>query len=383
MQYSWPYVLVGIVLIVFSLLWTREQEATRKKYYVIASVALLVFFLCLRGFVCDDWENYYPFFQRCTLADTLVFFNGDIDAYEPGYALLNVICKWIFPNYHFFVFIIGILDLYLLLRFAKNRIDNVPLLLLLFLVFDGISISFNLQRNFIAILIYLNALPFLEQRKPIPYFLLCLLAISFHVSSMFYLPIYFFFHKYPSKWLYLSIFIICNVIFLLRISIVEEAINLMGLGELMQDKIITYTETFDSSRLISIGFLERTITGVLIFLFYDKLKEKRNGNGIYINAIIVYFIFYDMFGEFKEMSTRLSYLFVYGYWIIWMDFMVCFMKPNNRTLFTSFVYIYCVLRLLTGCRDPDFKYENILFGSSTYQERMYYHNKNSIYDSKK
>ncbi len=383
MQYSWPYALVGIVLIVFSLLWKREQDTSKKRHYFIAVLCILVFFLCFRGLICEDWPAYYTFFYECSTQDIANYFSGNLIVFEPGYTLLNIICKRIYPSYFFLTFVLGIIDLWLLSRFAKNRVDNIPLFLLLFFVFDGIAIYCNQYRNLLAILIFLNALPFLEQRKPLPYFLLCLLALTFHISAIFYFPIYFFFRHYPNKWIYLSIFVFCNAFFLLRISLVENIVNLLGLSDLFQSKITTYTETYNVSRRISFSFVEHLVIGTLIFCFYDKFKEKRHSNGIYINAIIVYFLFYYLLGEFKEMSTRLSYLFIYGYWILWIDLIGAFAIKNNRRLWIFFVYLYCVVRLLIICRDPDYKYENTLFGSSSYQERLHYHSKNNAVDDTK
>ncbi len=375
MQYSWPYVLVILVLIAFSFLWSREQDVKRKRYYTLASVAVLVFFLGFRGLISEDWPNYYYFFENCSFSDIESYFSGQLNRFEPGYTLFNIVVKSVFPNYFFLTFFISILDLVLMLRFAHSRVENVPLFLLLFLAFDGIAIFCNQYRNFISILIFLNALPYLEKRKPIPYFLLCLLSLTFHVSAILYFPLYFFFHKYPNKWLYLSFFIIFNILFLLHISIVRGIIGFIGLDMIYQSKIATYTDFYDASRLISIGFIERTITGLLIFFFYDRLKERRKGNGIYINAIIMYFFFIYIFGEFKEMSQRLSYLFLYGYWVIWMDLIESFIVRNNKRLFIFFVYMYCLLKISIMCRYPHYKYENILFGSSSYQERLYYYNR--------
>ncbi len=378
MQYSWPYILVALILIALSILWQREQEPKRKSYYTVAAVALFVFFFCFRGFVSTDWQNYLPFYESCSFLDIQYYFEGNFDSFEPGYTLLNIICKGIWHNYHFLVFVIGVIDLILLVRFAKRRTDNIPLFLLLFIALNGITIFCNQHRNFIAILIFLNALPFLEQRRPLPYFLLCLLALTFHISAIFYFFVYFFFLRYPSKWLYLTVFLVCNAIFLLHVSLVQAFIGLIGLDEIFQEKIIAYTETYDASRVLSIGFLERTMTGILIFIFYDKLKNVRKGSGIYINAVIFYYLFVYLIAEFEELSQRLSYLFIYGYWFVWIDLIRCFAIQNNRKLYIAYVYLYCVLRMWFGCALPDYKYENILFGSSTYEERLYFHHKYGI-----
>ena len=66
---------------------------------------------------------------------------------------------------------------------------------ILYLCFGGIIMSTNLMRNTIAIMIFINAIKYIDERKPIQFFLLCILAITFHLSALMYLPTYFFLHK--------------------------------------------------------------------------------------------------------------------------------------------------------------------------------------------
>lgn len=138
-----------------------------------------------------------------------------------------------------------------------------------------------------------------------------------------------------------------------------------------------YTEKYDSSTTISIGYIERLMTGLLIFCYYDKLVKIRKENIIFINAYIVYFLMFFLLSEFNIISLRMSGLFTFAYWIIWYDFLKCFSINNNKKLYIAFVTLYCIMKMIGTTNMITSQYDNILFGSKSYEERLYIHNRYS------
>lgn len=375
MLYTLPYLsLIAFLGIIGFLFDNTEDDALKRKFNIIAVSVFFIFF-GFRGFILSDWIVYYPFFFSCSFDDLTEYTIGSMSTFEPGFTLLTLICKSIFEDFHFYVFVCTLIDTVLLLNFFRKRVDNIPMVLMIYIVFEGLVLSTNLMRNSIAILIFLNALDYLEKRQPLQYFTLCTVAVMFHMSVFIFFPLYFFFHKTYSKWIYLAIFIACNVIYLGHISIVLSLASLLGLDEQFSAKIRAYTEYYDQGTGLSIGYLERLFTGLLIFLYYDKLQEVRKNNGVYINGILAYFIMFFFFSEFQVLSKRFAILFAFGYWIIWIDLIKCFHFDNNRRLFKAFVFVYCLMRTAGSTYLPDFDYDNILFGSKSYQERLYIHNR--------
>lgn len=379
MQYSFPYLLLILSLGLLSLLYCDFKEAGLKQRANIIAISIFVFFFGFRGYIMSDFITYYPYFESCTF-DYLKYYSiTTSDYWEPGFTLLNLVCKGIYNNFFFFQFVCFSIVFALLLRFFIGiaRIENLALALMLYTTFEGLVISTNLLRNGIAIMIFLNALPYIQQRRPLPYFALCTLAITFHLTSVIFLPLYFFFHRNCNRWVFLGIFLLCNFVFLAHIPIAVSLASLAGLGENIVTKVSAYTEHFASSTGISIGYLERLLTGGLIFLYFDHLKEIRKDNAIYINGIIAYFVMYFCLSQFEVMSKRFATLFAFGYWVIWTDLIKAFAIENNRKLFRMFIVMYCVLRMAGTAFLPDFKYENILLGNqSTYEQRKIYHNRN-------
>lgn len=290
------------------------------------------------------------------------------------------ICKALTNNYHFLVFICTLINVSLLLFFFKKRLDNIPLSFVIFLTFGGYVMSTNLMRNSIAILIFVNALTYLEQRKLLPYIGLCILAATFHVSALLYLPLYFIINYRYNKYVYLGLFIIANAIFLLHLPVITIILtHILGdVGGLVQMKIESYTSgNLDEMKTLSIGYLERLFTGIMIFCYYDKLYELREENKVFINLFLLYILASFMLSEFSEISLRVSNLFICAYWIIWIDMMECFSIKNNRRLYICFISLYCVIKMIGNTNLITSLYDNVLFGAKSFEERLYIHNRYS------
>ncbi len=379
MIYSIPYILITVIFGVIAMLYSSlpPENETAKKNMDIVCIALFILFFGLRGYVGDDWMNYTKFYQDCSFDN--ISFNilkmGSESNYEPGYTILNLICKAITDEYVFFQLVCCCINVFLLYIFLKRNVSNVPLGFMLYVCMGGFLMSINLMRNTFAILIFANAVQFIEKRKPVEYFSLCLLALSFHLSSLMYFPLYFFMHKKCNKWVFLAIFALGNLLFVSHAKVVTALLS--GVGSIVSDKMSSvvelYTEEYDTSKGLSIGYLERLITGTLMICYYDKLTGLKKSNIIFMNMGLIYFSIAFLFSEFDVMSQRLSTLFTIFYWVIWSDLLSCYAYDNNKRLFISFMAIYSVLKVAGLSHFITYDYDNFLFGHKSYNERMYIH----------
>ena len=382
MIYTIPYLILLLLLFYLSLYYEQTEDNSTRSKVSYGCLLLILIFFGFRGFIFDDWQIYYTLFQECSFEN--VWYN--VYTYknarwtcEPGFTLLMATCKSLFDNYYFFNFICTVIVTALLFNFFRQqKFNNFPFAVILYLCFGGIIMSTNLMRNTIAIMIFINDIKYIEERKPMPYFLLCLLAISFHLSALMYLPVYFFLHRRINKWVFVGIFFVGNFIFLTHTSIFLNVMSLfisVDSGRLA-DMLKDYTSgTMDVASGISIGYLERLFTSFLVFCYYDKLVEVRKNNAIFINSFIVYFVLTFYFSEFKEASLRMSYLFIFAYWILWRDLIECFSVENNRKLFVGLLFVYCMLKMVGHTDVITSQYDNVLFGAKSYEERLYIHNR--------
>ncbi len=372
MAYSIPYIILLTLFALCAFAYEYTDDKRRQMIFTMVAFGGFYVFFAFRGYVYTDWMSYAQILKELEWGD---FFNVVDEKqtaviHEPGFTLLCLICKSIVNEYAFLVFVITTIDTFLFLRFLRHwNIKNKPLVLMLFISFEGISIMFNLLRNQIAIFIFLNALEFLRDRKPLRYFLLCTIALSFHLSSILYFPLYFFLHRKINKWVYIGAFCAFFLFYISNISIALTLIKILGLEGILGDKAEFYTEILTSSRQFSpTGTLEKFSLVILVFLYYESLCEK--GKHILINSSLIYFFFYFVFAEFKDFSSRLAILFVFSYWILWTELLTYLKIPNNRKIFATLLFLYCFYITLRAYPSPIQEYDNLLFGGKNKQERL-------------
>ena len=166
MLYPIPYIAICAILGVLSIL--IHQHPDDKDYcrkLTMAGMVACVVFLGFRGFVFHDWYIYYPEFEKLSFYDIQKYEIGS--KREIGWLCFQWICKSIFDNYHFMIFVHSVITLSLLYRFLNRYTQNILLGIIIYLIFDGFTLSINLLRNSFAIMIFLNALPYLYERRPL------------------------------------------------------------------------------------------------------------------------------------------------------------------------------------------------------------------------
>ena len=73
-----------------------------------------------------------------------------------------------------------------------RRQSTTPLLaLVMFILTGSFFLSLNIVAQFMAISVCLYACSFAQQRKPLPFFFLIVLAACFHISALVFIPVYF------------------------------------------------------------------------------------------------------------------------------------------------------------------------------------------------
>jgi len=369
-----------LILTVLALTQDRLSASLRQRMWIPCSF-LLVLFFGLRGYVGDDWLGYVPVYDYVQPKDFhFNIFGNHSFRYEPGFAILAYICRMIAGGggYLFFQFVVTVLQLALLIRFLRRNSDNLPFSLVIFLAMGGLIMLINTMRNTLALFIFLNGLHYISERRFWRYLAVCVVAMMFHMSSFLFIPLYLFLHRPINKWVFLGLFIVSYLIVLLRIPVLSLGIGVIAdmIGGKLSFMVKAYLEDANMNRLsfaLSIGSLERLATGITVFLFWDKLLAIRKENVLYINALLIFFVFYFAFSEVREVGRRLSELFIYSYWIIWPDLLKCMTGRIMRLAYIAFLFAYCSLKVIGTVGYPNTRYENILTGVTRYELRRQQH----------
>lgn len=107
MIYTIPYVLLIVFYGVLAVVYQQTAKDSIKNNTIYLSLFTFIIFFGCRGFVCDDWQSYYPAFQKCSIeyVNYNVFKYNIKWSFEPGFTLLMLLCKNIVNDFNFFCFL--------------------------------------------------------------------------------------------------------------------------------------------------------------------------------------------------------------------------------------------------------------------------------------
>ena len=229
------------------------------------------------------------------------------------------------------------------------------------------------MRNVKSLMLFLLAVPYIAQRRFWPFALLMALAFTFHTSTIFLFPLFFFAHKPISKKVFIILFTPCNALYLSQIDFLKPAIqsaaNLLGGKYAPMTELYLESDLYGASRGISIGYIERFATSLLIIAYYNKLLAQKQSNVIFINMFGIFLVVVLVFNGISIIAERLVCCFwsptgSYG--------RPCSVVSNEcRTwiLFFSCICLYALLRITSITSNAIYKYENIVFQHDSQPER--------------
>ncbi len=378
MIYSIPYMIFFFFLLVLSVIVSekKEDEALCRNLTYLAITVFFIFFGC-RGYIWHDWTIYANNFDKISWSD---LFSYDYTKHrEPIWLFFELICKTIVDDYFFMAFVQCLINTILLVRFFRKYSISVLFALATYLAFNGFEISINLMRNSMAIFIFLNAIPCIEEKKIGRYLLLCTIATGIHFSSVIYIPMYFILNRNINKWVFLAVVLVSYAVLFSNMSIVLKLVGAIGISEgIFATKIDAYSGfgMFGVSRFM---LLQHFIITMMVFCYYEKLKEMSPHNRIFINALLICIVGSYLTSEFTEMSKRIGILFSFSFWILSGYLIKCCYYINNRRLFIGFMTLVLIFNTYTSTAEKIKEYQNWLFGTAEpYEIRLNSFNRNFV-----
>lgn len=383
-----PYLILTIILIVCSLLdiYYLKKKQSKKKVMIFLGL-VYIFFFGLRGFLAWDWLHYYPNFNfSLNLIEAISSGNYNFNLvhnYEIGYKIYVALIKCFTDNYHIFILITTIIDYYLLC-ICFMRYSPYPILsLLLFLVYSGFQIQYDLLRNIKAILLFFFSIYYLEKNKKVIVIGLLIIEILFHSSSLVYLPVYYIIKRNLLKYkkiIYILtlvgiiIFVAQNQVIIKGLELLERLkVNIFLPNNLiLKLKLYLKSETFLVNRGIGLGVIEKFFLFFLVMKNSKKIMRVKYGK-IFANMWILLFFLYLYTNDVRIIQERFSLLIVCSYWIIYPILLKIY-KGRIKLLLVLIILSYSSLKIYKTVNKnteiyPMMKYENILFDFKSYKEK--------------
>lgn len=367
-----PYMEVFGFLLLGGAVDVFGKNERKKHMLFVFSIILLIGFLGLRGFIGWDWWAYYPSYNNLPNG-----FN-----YEIGYEIWSNIFYKIGLSYHHFTFINTVADI-LILAYVLKKYSKYPIFsMFLFLAVQGLSFEVDLLRNAKAVLLFIISIQFIKERKIIPFLILNILGMTFHISSIIYLPMYFILNRNYSRKIILPLIILGNIYYIFDTKLFIHILEYMSsvLPAAVGGKITSYLSIIPQNYKLPIGtlYFERLVTFIMVFFFLHKEKgsrEKENPYSLIMeNSFYIFYLIFLFTSEFFIASTRIGILFIYANWFLWGDII-----ENLRNTKIK-VAVFLIAILIGGNRIYNhfdfngnkilYRYENIITDHKSYEEKM-------------
>ena len=367
------YILTILSLITFSILEIYfDLSLTKRKWIFFIAYLILVLQVGLRWETGTDWIPYLVHFENITdFASTSPFLTG----FEYGYSICVWLVKLILPDYSFFLLLHAVIYYFLIFKSFKRY---TPYLYLSLLMFYTLSMGLmGSNRQLIALAICIYALRYVIEKKPIKFFLLIALAISFHTTSFLFI-IYYFLNRDIKPRAFILILCCSFVIGMSDFpSILFSNIgNLIG-GQ-AAIKVYVYLEgakdTLAEYKLSIIGILKRFI--FLSIFYYNRkyLREKLIYYNILLNGYIIGIAFYFLFAHSLLIMVSKGSLYFNIMEPLLIASQICLLKRKDNRAFAivillvfAFLFFY---QSITIYPDLFLPYKGI-FINSGYHRVMY------------
>lgn len=299
-----------ISLIILSIVFLSFKKYKKIDFlFIIFVTFILAFFNGFRATdIGPDTYRYYKSFQNITevnLKDIFVL-NSEI-----GYNFCQKIFSILIPNYNLWLIFVAVVTFSLLGIFIYKNSRNYFLSYLLFLSLGFYNYSFNIMRQFIALMITSFAFNFIEKKKFYSFFFFVLIASSFHLSAIIFLPAYFIGNIIIKKKSLIFLSVIATLLVIFRDQVANFVIELY-----YQDNAAIMISSYNKSDKLGGTFYFILLTLIIGRLLYKPKDNNDKKNNILFN-LMFFSLIIQSFSSFSYLFTRLN-LYYFFYIIIYI-----------------------------------------------------------------
>ena len=339
------YFVIFIILFAFSVLEISNINRQSNRILIFLSWLILVIVAGTRYETGADWNMYEAFFRETNSIGKFLMTGstGLSTNLEFGYFLLCSILKQFGLGIQFLFFIIVLFNITVITKALKHYTQYVVVGLFVYYSLLYITVEFSLIRQALAASICFYAFRFVVSKEWVKYFLLVLIACSFHRSAVIMLPLYFFFKtRFNNTTLYILI-LSGSLLMLLRIKWLYNSILFAAgmLGDEFYKKALFYmnNEFFGVSRTVGVTFF-LTIFLFLLFMWKRKEIESKKYGGLFFNVFIAYLVIYFYLYEFYEISLRFNLYFTLAFVVLFPYVFEIYKIQYNRIIIMAFLVMY-------------------------------------------
>ena len=349
------FIYLFIIVVLFALSWGRVS-----KQVSLGVCFLLMMFLCFGYMTGSDWRGY----------ESEYYEEFSVRILEPGYMLLSNLFSragvsfWVFHILFKCLFFIVSIDF---IRTHVNKqadysMPNNQLFcgLMLWVASFGFYMLIDCPfRNVISCLVMIPAFNCLLQKRYVLYYVLALLAVSFHYSALvlLFLPLVNV-DNLSTKSLVIIYFAVLIVLSMGGANLIISLVSKF-LPPILQERILYYEESTEAS-VFHLGLIPRLFCLWGILRYRAAIVEQYP----YGNKVISFCYFYLIISLVYSAYPMLfrSALFLAPFYILGMVYALDSMKPSLKIPTKFFWFAIALAITFTGVRSSSYvPYTNILY----------------------
>lgn len=350
------YLIITSIVALFSYLSVTKRDYSFIGYLVVVTLAL---FAGLRHEVGakPDWEVYHQVFYDAPehLSNLFAYFANNARL-EKGYLLYNFIIHSIFDDFNFFLVFTALVTIGVTYKSASIYTPMTILSLLLYMRYGYFQFNMIFLRQGIAVAIFLYSIQYIKSRNAIYYYLLNALAITFHVSLIVVLPLYFFVHKQFRARTFL--FILASAVLLQSINIIKIIADSLPSSNVIFFAFKSYVASGEA-KPFSFSFVEKPLMFFALLYFYDRLAKRFEYYHVFFNLSFIGLIFSILLLQFEDLSDRFVIIFNISN-IVLLTYLMRIFKGIGKPLYLLVLSLIVMFFVFTMTNSEQYTPYNIL-----------------------
>lgn len=347
----------------------KKYEATGKFSYVVWGIAFYAFIFALRYGVGGDFFAYKLAFEEL-INNTTPYYT---ERMEIGFVTLAKVFS-VFKSTCLIFGVVAFLQLFLIVYNLREIKYAYPLVFLAFMLTAQWLAYANILRQVISVGLWLCAIQFALKRKPVFFYGLIALSISFHNSAVVLVPMYplIILKEEWFKSVKLQLSLLAVSIVLMNINVVQQLFaNLNNVVAFMgySHYVDNYGEKIDDTVHIGVGFYLLMACNVLVIMYSNKVKGYVKSSyytvlyNFYFIGVLVNYVFVT-----SQLMTRMNYFFM-SFNFIFIGLTLYYLKANKKMIPYILLLLAVVLTFVATMYRADTNWALFVFD---WQDEYYY-----------
>ncbi len=273
----------------------KLRISIKKGLISLAIIAPLWFVMGLRYYIGTDYVTYEHMFKSITT------YHRNRYHTELGYYSLNRLAGLFTQNPQIIFFMVAFLIIFFLFKGIEKNDGSMYYGVLACMGLAYYFYAMNIQRQYIAIMIMLYAFRFLEQKQLKEYAIFVIIAMSFHMSAIIWIPVYFMINYIPTKAFYIGTLIGAILINRFSALVLRLLVNIdFYSGQIMNNRRF-FQENFQWTKVL--------IFGAILFcriLFRDREAEEMEKIDLKYKPVWLAFLIYSFLYIYGSAGARIA-----------------------------------------------------------------------------